>query len=125
MGLPPALILTRDGRRIPYPMTAIAMVYVVLRSVIAADGDDAAAKQGSINESMRSQEVDNQQKIFRARFKGRDIRLCADWPCLHPSVVAVLRVSSKRSNVRSCENAKLRRCTLAEAHYLFPWWVQH
>ena len=54
-------------------MTAIAMVYVVPAFVIAADGRRRWADQRSIDESMKSQEVDNQQKIFSARFKGRDI----------------------------------------------------
>ena len=54
-------------------MTAIAMVYVVPGFVIAADGRRRWADRRSIDKSMKSQEVDNQQKIFRARFKGRNI----------------------------------------------------
>jgi hypothetical protein len=54
-------------------MTAIAMVYVVPGFVIAADGRRRWADQRSVNESMRLQETENQQKIFKAQFKGRDI----------------------------------------------------
>jgi len=54
-------------------MTAIAMVYVVPGFVVAADGRRRWADQGSVDESMRLQESENQQKIFKAQFKGRDI----------------------------------------------------
>ena len=54
-------------------MTAIAMVYVGPGFVVAADGRRRWADQRSVDESMKLQETENQQKIFEAQFKGRDI----------------------------------------------------
>jgi hypothetical protein len=55
------------------PVTAIAIAYVKSGFAIAADGRRRWADQTSVDEDAKQQESETQQKIFPAKFKGRDI----------------------------------------------------
>jgi len=54
-------------------VTAIALLYTVSGFVIAADGRSRWDDKATATEDTKRQETENQQKIFTAKFKGRDI----------------------------------------------------